>query len=134
MFLNKSQELNDITPYDSLMIKSAVEIIYNPSYQCGKCVKKVSEAVRERNKNCTGKGTTKREFDEFTFSLCPGNFYNPGYANLLDSHRMFRKGVLAFPGGLMDQPSKYVTTMNFLESLILEKEIEQVKKQSKKRA
>lgn len=134
MFISKAQELNDITPYDSLMIKSAVEIIYNPSYQCGKCVKKVSEAVRERNKNCTGKGKTIREFDEFKFSLCPGNFYNAGYANLLDSHRMFRKGVLAFPGGLLDQPSKYVSTMNFLESLILEKEIEQVKKQSKKRA
>lgn len=132
MFQDKALEINDITNFDSLMIKSAIEIIYNESYQCGKCVKKVSEAVRERSKNCTGKSKVKRQFDEFTFSQCPGNFYNTGYAQLLDTHRLFRKGVLAFPGGLLDQPAKYVSTMNLLESLILEKEIAQIKKQSKK--
>ena len=115
------------------MLKATVEIIYNESYQCGKCVKRVSEAVRERSKNCTGKSKVKRQFDEFTFTICPGNFYNTGYANLLDTHRMFRKGVLAFTGGLMDQPSKFISAMNLLENLVIEKEIEQIKKQTKKK-
>ena len=115
------------------MLKTTVEILYNESYQCGKCVKKMSEAVRERNKNCTGKSKVKRQFEEFSFSVCPGNFYNDGYANLLDHHRMFRKGILAYEGGLLDQPPKYLSVMNLLESMVSEKELERIKKQSKKK-
>lgn len=115
------------------MIKSAVEIIYNESYQCNKCIKKVHESVRENTKNCTGKAKAvrKKPMDEFTFELCPGNFYNPAYGQLLDMHRLYRKGVLAGSGGLLDQPSKYVDLMNLMESLIVQKELEAMKKSAK---
>lgn len=62
---------------------------------------------------------------------CVGNFYNQSYAQLLDVHRLFRKGVLANSGGLLDQPTKYIEMMNFLEILVSEKETEQLKKSMK---
>jgi hypothetical protein len=39
--------------------------------------------------------------------------------------------VLANAGGLLDQTSKYLDVMNFLEVLISEKETEQLKKSMK---
>jgi hypothetical protein len=92
----------------------------------------MSESVRESRKGCTGKTKVRKPVIEGVFyTQCPGNFYNPAYAQLLDVHRLFRKGVLAFEGGLMDQPSKYLDAMNLLENLITEKEIEQTKKSMK---
>ena len=115
------------------MILSAVEIIYNPSYQCGFCISKMAESLREQNKNCTGKAKVvrKRVLDIFTFTLCPGNFYSSAYGQLVDTHRQFRKGVLANEGGLMDQPSKYLDLMNLVENLVSQKEIEAMKKSVK---
>lgn len=115
------------------MIKSAIEIIYTPKFQCSLCIKKTAPAFREKNMNCTGKNkTVVRELDEIKFSRCPGNFYNPGYAHLLDVHRNFRKGVLGFPGGLMDQPAKYIDSMNLIENIVIGKELERMNAQNSK--
>lgn len=113
-------------------MKSTLEIIYNTSLQCSKCVVKTDEKYREARKGCTGKSPFKRPLTEDMFyTKCAGNFYHQGFAQLLDTHRMFRKGVLANDGGLMDQPSKYLEMMNLIESFVVEKEIEQLKKSAK---
>lgn len=109
------------------MIKSAIEIIHNKKFQCAECVKKISPSVRENRMNCTGKIKKEIKFDGFQYDRCPGNFYNPGYAQLLDVHRMFKNGVLAYPGGLMDQPAKYIETMNLIENITNGKELERIK-------
>jgi hypothetical protein len=113
------------------MIKSTVEIIYNEAYQCNKCIRRIHESVRELRKGCTGKHPFKRHGHGFTYTKCPGNFYGPGHAYLLDVHRQFRNGVLASEGGLLDQPSKYLETMNLVETLVMEKEIERINKSIK---
>lgn len=107
-------------------------MIYNPAFQCDKCVKKCDENYREARKGCTGKVPFKKPLIEgIYYTKCPGNFYNQAYGQLLDVHRLFRKGVLANAGGLLDQTSKYLDVMNFLEVLISEKETEQLKKSMK---
>lgn len=114
------------------MIKSTIEIIYNVSLQCSKCVVKTDEKYRESRKGCTGKMPFKRPLvDGIFYTKCAGNFYHQGFAQLLDTHRLFRKGVLANQGGIMDQPAKYLEVMNLIESFVVEKEIEQLKKSAK---
>lgn len=110
------------------MIRSAIEIIYNDRYQCSKCVIKASLEIREKRKGCTGKLGFKADSEGFTYTRCPGNFYNPAYGQLVDVHRMFRKGVLANTGGLLDQSAKYIDAMNLIENLINQKELENIKK------
>lgn len=114
------------------MIRSAVEIIYNERYQCSKCLIKADETIREKRKGCTGKYSFKAESEGFTYTRCPGNFYNPAYGQLVDVYRMFRQGILANAGGLLDQPAKYVDAMNLLENLISQKELERAQKASGK--
>lgn len=65
------------------------------------------------------------------YTKCAGNFYHQGFAQLLDVHRLFRKGILVNDGGLMEQPAKYLDLMNLIESFVVEKEIEQLKKSAK---
>lgn len=115
------------------MITAAIEVIYNKSYQCGFCIKKMAEVARENLKNCTGKATKPRikVLDIFSFTLCPGNFYSSAYGSLVDIHRQFRKGVLANGGGLMDQPAKYIDIMNLIENLISQKEMDALKESVK---
>jgi hypothetical protein len=93
---------------------------------------KTDEKYRELRKGCTGKTPFKRPMvDGVFYTKCAGNFYHQGYAQLLDVHRLFRKGVLANHGGLMDQSAKYLEMMNLIESFVVEKEIEQLKKSAK---
>ncbi len=128
----KCRELNELTNYDIVLIKSSIEAIYNQSYQCGKCVKKVDEEFREKRKGCTGKYAFKKPLmDGFFYTICPGNFYADAYGGLVDVHRLFRKGVMAGYGGMLDQSSKYLDAMNFIENLVIEKETEQLKKSFK---
>ena len=126
------RELNELTNYDMVMIKSTLEIIYNPSFNCSQCVKSITEELREIRKGCTGKKPFEREaIPGVYYTKCPGNFYSPSHAMLLDVHRLYRKGVMASAGGILDQSSKYIDTMNFLENLVNEKETEQMKKRLK---
>lgn len=113
------------------MIKSTVEIVHNQSFQCGLCVLKMGESARESRKNCTGKNKRVRKLDEISYSKCPGNFYNVGYALLLDVHKNFRKGVMAYPGGLLDQPAKFIEAMNLIENIVSAKEIDRMNAQAK---
>lgn len=131
-FNYKCREINELTIYDIVLIKSSLEAIYNQALQCNKCVLKIDEDFREKRKGCTGKYPFKKPLmDGYFYTICPGNFYAEAYGNLIDVHRLFRKGVLANAGGLMDQPSKYVDAMNFIENLVIEKETEQLKKSLK---
>lgn len=57
---------------------------------------------------------------EIKYFLCPSNFYNPGFAMLLDMFRLFRQGVLPFDGGLFNQPAKVIDCFNLLENLSYE--------------
>jgi hypothetical protein len=82
--------------------------------------------------NCTGKTKKKFRGEGFTYTRCPGNFFNPGYAMLFDVHRQYRKGILAYPGGILDQPAKYNEAMTFIENIVVAREIEQAKSQTKK--
>jgi hypothetical protein len=114
------------------MMKSAIEIIYNQALQCSKCVLRTDENYREVRKGCTGKNPFKRiAVEGIYYTKCAGNFYNQGYGQLLDVHRLFRKGVLANEGGLLDQTAKFIDIMNLVESLVIDKEIEQLKKSAK---
>jgi hypothetical protein len=114
------------------MVKSSIEVIYNQALQCNRCTLKTDENYRETRKGCTGKVPFKRPLSEGIFyTICAGNFYNQAYGQLLDVHRQFRKGILANHGGLLDQPAKYLDVMNLVESIVSEKEIEQLKKSAK---
>lgn len=115
-----------------MFIKSAVDVVYNESYNCNRCMLKCDESFREKRKGCTGKYPIKKQLSPDVFyTICPGNFFNQSYAQLIDVHRMFRKGVLASSGGLLDQSAKYIDVMNLLEVFISEKETEALKKSLK---
>lgn len=132
VFKDQVQGINELTLYEMVMIRSTIEILYNQSLNCSSCIKKTDETYREKRKGCTGKyPIIKPLYPGVSYTKCPGNFYSPAHAMLLDVHRMHRKGVMANAGGLLDQPAKYIDTMNLLETLVSEKESEQLKKSLK---
>lgn len=107
----------------------AVKISYDRSLQCSVCITKTSEKMREK-RGC--KVFAPRTFKGYRYSKCLGNFYNYGYASLIELHNRYQAGTLFNNGGISEQPSKYLYAMNLIGSLINDIEIEQAKEAAKK--
>lgn len=128
--MDQHSQINELTDYDAWFINMAVKISYDKSIQCSYCVSKTSESYREK-RGC--KSLPPRAYKGFRYSKCQGNFYNFGYAGLIELHNQYRNGVLFCSGGLSDQPSKYLQAMSLIGSLIHEEE-KRMAEESAKRA
>lgn len=132
--MDQHSQINELTEYDIWFINMAVKISYDKSLQCAYCIEKTSPSVRENRRGCKSFATAKT-LKGFAYSKCLGNFYNFGYAQLIELHNRYRSGVLFNTGGLSDQPSKYLHAMALVGNLVHDEEkaiAEAIAKKAKK--
>lgn len=113
-------------------IVATFQVLYDSSYQCTQCLKRVSAPAREK-KGC--ETATTEPFAEWRklikFKRCPANYYSQYWASVIDIFRQYEKGILPFSGGLLDQPSKMIEALNLVETLKIEWDNERITKEQK---
>jgi hypothetical protein len=89
------------------------------NFNCYSCKKKSSLGVRDKRMACfTPKDTPIVDYKGLIrYFVCPSNYYNPAYSQLIDMFRHFQRGVLPFSGGLLDQPTRIIEFFKLIESL-----------------
>lgn len=131
-FLNAELvKLNDISDYEYFMLKTAVITAYNKDFDCGTCVKKYTQAKRDRDYGCSGfsKGR-ERSFDDFTIYKCVGNFKNIGFSRLVGIYSGYEKSGSS--EATLEQSAKFTDAMNLIGSFVAieEKRIHEEHKKS----
>jgi len=58
---------------------------------------------------------------EIGFKRCIGNYTSEGIYSWVEAHSLYEKGVLPFPGALMDQPNKVIEIFQCIASAKHEK-------------
>ena len=120
--MDQHRQLNELTNYDTWFIMMAVKISYDKSLQCSFCVSKCAESYRINKRGCHGL-SSPRPLEGFLYSKCLGNFYNFGYAQLIELYNRYKNGTLFNSGGLSDQPAKYLAAMTLIGNLVNEEEL-----------
>jgi hypothetical protein len=117
---------------DTIEIVASYNAISKKLFSCGECKKKYPQDARVRMKGCHS--PIERPVavwkNKIHFYKCPSNFYNPMIAELSSHARHIESGLLPYEGGLYDQPAKLIESINLLNSLRIEDEIERLEKQS----
>lgn len=78
------------------------------------------------------------ESKKITYYKCPSQFFSPYWANIINMHGKFERGVMPFPGSLMEQPALIVETFNLVHNLKeetkikLEKTLKKIERHGKK--
>lgn len=105
----------------------------NQEFNCHLCKQTYQEKHRNEKKFCQTKKPSKLfEINEtFKFYRCPGNWYNSGYALMIEAYRHFMGGTLPFSGGLMDQPAKTIEIFQFIENVEAERKREEARVRKK---
>ena len=113
-----------------------------PKYRCGDCKHKYSSDPNRWEKHkmhmaCNYLTDKPRHVympdncnlgnPKVLYNKCVGNYYNGFWANLINYHPQYEKGLLPFEGSLMSQPAKFVEVMALVHNLVREKETEKEK-------
>lgn len=67
------------------------------------------------------------KIDSIGYKTCPGNLASPTVISWLGHHESFRRGVLPFPGSLLDQPNKVIELFTEFDNYYAERAIAQAK-------
>lgn len=54
------------------------------------------------------------------YTKCVGNYYFGMWSNYINFYPKYESGIMAFSGGLMEQPAKFVEVMDLVHNLIEE--------------
>ena len=102
-------------------IETAMEIMFDPNFQCHKCINKYSDRQDAKlmlGKMKTIKGCVKiSEMPRYTiksnlakykinYYKCIGNFYSPNFYYWSELESSYTKGMHVFPGPITEWPSK----------------------------
>lgn len=104
---------------EKLELKTTLDVIDNKKFQCELCLSRKSELVaKTRTLYGCERVTAHRVFknNDFIYTKCPGNFYSYRAAHFLEVFVHFDKGVLPYPGGLMDQPAKIMDIFSVISA------------------
>ena len=129
--MDQHRQINELTAFDVWFIKMSVKISYDKSLQCGYCIERTSQSLRENRRGCKSFASPKT-LDGFSYSKCLGNFYNFGYAQLIEVYNRYKDGVLFSEGGISDQPSKYLYAMSMIGNLAHEEDAKMAESITKK--
>jgi hypothetical protein len=90
-------------------------IFLNERFLCVKCVKKTNHEQEATALGCENPLPVGVKFlgslDSglcFKFRRCPGNYFLPHAHRFIAMHDAFEMGILPYPGGFGDQPSKMI--------------------------
>jgi len=124
-----------------VLLKSTLHNVDNRKYICNLCQGKFDgRADKElllskvkRIEGCTDTRPIIYAFSDLSYSLCPGNFTSGSAVWILGLYREFQKGVLPFPGSLVDQPAKIMECFGIIDEYNGIKLEQERKKQEAKR-
>lgn len=139
----KIQEISSLDTIEYAQLLATWHTLINPEFQCEINEKRYStrkdaETVIDYERKRKGCGVitdkTKVEIDGINFHscLCHENFKDISINDSLFLHKQFDKGNLAYSGGLLDQPSKYIELMQLVDRLRNEYEVEMNKDKGNK--
>lgn len=109
----------------------------NPQYRCFVCKNryKTEQDKREKLKEVMGcshisskpKHTYRPEFNNdgnpiINYNNCVGNHFFSTWTSIINYYSKFSSGILAYDGGYMEQPAKFVEVMELVHNLIRENE------------
>ena len=120
--------MSSITTPELALINATWLTLIEPEFQCRQIEEgykkrkdaKVVTNYRRIEKGCGKISKTPRvEIDgiEYYSCLCHENFQDTSIHDLIWLHSQYNKGHLAYIGGLLDQPSKYIGAMRLLDRL-----------------
>lgn len=110
-----------MTLSEVIALRSTLVAAGNPRFQCESCLEKESDAARVV-KGCEVNSSARVvSFKHLHLRRCPANFATQGMINWVESHTLFRQGVMPFPGALMDQPNKVIELFRVVEDFRAEK-------------
>ena len=133
------KSISTITNKDYAEICSAFVTLTEPKYRCNDCKRKYSSDPIKWKKHrehmaCNYNAEKPRHFyrpdynnkgnPKVNYTKCIGNYYGSFWANLINYHPSYDKGLLPFEGSLMNQPAKFVEVMDLVHNLIREKDNE----------
>lgn len=140
----KIEEISSLGILEWVQVKSTLLAIKTPEYSCGACLSKYASRVdgaMMTEKSRSVKACREIRTEAFAnidrqiyFKTCPGNFVSGAVLGWLDAHSAYRRGVLPFAGGLMDQPSKVLELFRNFDGYFAERAVEQAKREAQNRA
>jgi len=74
----------------------------------------------------------KYTIDNIGYKSCLCNFKNPNMEYYFTLYNMYDKGILPFPGSVIEQPNKIIEILNFIKVLQSKREEEAIKKMKSK--
>lgn len=71
------------------------------------------------------------QIDNIQFNTCPCNYRHPHMEFIMQAEAAYDKGILPFPGALIDQPAYIIEAIQLIQILKIEYKIEQDNKRDK---
>lgn len=119
-----------------ISLRATLHALDNQEFQCGKCLSKHSarsdyQAQTDRMrvvKGCegiSGNVIHRIKLDDSGGSLgfrsCVGNYFDASVPGLIEAQRAYERGVMPFPGAMLDQPAKMIEIFSVIEGHRLER-------------
>lgn len=127
-----------MTVPEYVALKATLQAMDNKEFMCSTCLCKYQGRADEEtmiqkwreNKGCFDiKSTHLFSFGTLRFSTCPGNFYSHAAVSIVDNYRHFQRGVMPYPGALVDQPAKIFDAFVIIEGHQAEKAMAEKQRQ-----
>jgi hypothetical protein len=109
-----------------IRLKSTLEAMDNRKFICGECKDsykgrsdqaRITQKMRE-SKGCFG--VLQRDMHhidkEILFSTCIGNYFDFSMTYFFELFNHYEKGVMPFPGTVMEQPNKIIEIFRVIQS------------------
>jgi hypothetical protein len=116
---NEIGRISYLTSVEYFYLVSTYFSAAQAEYNCDHCLKKYAKSYRDKKKFCTiEKSTPVTDYHgSIKYFKCPGNFFNEGYALIIESYRRYNEGILPYSGGLFEQPAKIIEAFSVIRSL-----------------
>lgn len=133
----RTNKLNGLSLNEYSALKTTLHVLDNKRFQCGVCLSQyegrldAEEMLSKRRKleGCFGDTRPiEYKFDDIKYRTCPGNVFDTSSLFVVDLYRQFQKGILPYPGSLVDQPSKIMEAFNVIDAYNNKRMIEEQKK------
>lgn len=118
-------ELSNLTTREWVQVKATLHALADKRFSCESCLTQYQnradfESMTQKLRDSKGCATLLPQpahqiENSIKFSSCIGNFVMPGIYPWLEAHAYFERGILPFPGSLMDQPAKVIQLFNVID-------------------
>jgi len=135
----KIDEISSVTNEEWVRLKATLKAVEDDRFVCSQCQLKDKHLpdYKERNhrlresKACFSVSKVQYHHidNEIGFHTCIGNFYSETCHQWISIYDNYARGVLPFPGSLMEQPTKAMEIFRIVDDYKVRKEIRQLESQ-----